>query len=181
MVFLKTYQLYITLGLAALVLIQFIIVVSLSSRLTRISRTLRSLFSGPEGADLEAILRRCQNQSQTALERSDELDARLTEVIDTVEGCIQHCGLVRYDGFGDVSGQQSFSLALLDADRNGAVLTGLFSRSDSRCYGKAVVAGEAEQELSIEEQKALDVALSDAMSAPMEVENTRSKRRLLRN
>lgn len=179
--FLRSYQLYITLGLVILVLIQFVTVVSLSSRLGRISRTLRSLFSGPEGADLEAILRRCQNQSQTALERSDELNELLTDLTQTVQGCIQHCGLVRYDGFGDVSGQQSFSLALLDAERNGAVVTGLFSRSDSRCYGKAIVAGQPEQTLSEEEQRALDVALSDQMSASMEVENARSKRRLLRN
>ena len=179
--FLRPYQLYITLGLAVLVLTQFVTVMSLSSRLSRISRTLRSLFSGPEGADLELILRRCSDQSQTALERSDQLEKRLTDLVESVGGCIQHCGLVRYDGFGDVSGQQSFSLAILDAERNGAVLTGLFSRSDSRCYGKAIVAGQPEQELSVEEQRAFDVALSDAMSAPMEVDNTRSKRRLLRN
>lgn len=179
--FLRSYQLYITLALAVLVLVQFVTVMSLSSRLARMSRTLRSLFSGPEGADLEAILRRCSDQSQTALDRTDELSGLLTDLGLTVQGCIQHCGLVRYDGFGDVSGQQSFSLALLDADRNGAVLTGLFSRSDSRCYGKAVVAGEPEQTLSEEEQRAFEVALSDAMSAPMAVENTRSKRRLLKN
>lgn len=179
--FLRPYQLYITLALAILVIIQFLTVMSLSARLGRISRTLRSLFSGPEGADLEAILRRCQDQSKTALERSDELSELLTDLELTVKGCIQHCGLVRYDGFGDVSGQQSFSLALLDADRNGAVVTGLFSRSDSRCYGKAIVAGEPEQTLSDEEQRALDVALSDEMSAPMEVGSTRPKRRLLRN
>ena len=179
--FLRPYLSYLTLALAVLVLIQIVMVMSLSSRLGRMSRTLRSLFSGPEGADLEAILRRCQDQSQTALERSDQLEERLSDLVESVQGCIQHCGLVRYDGFGDVSGQQSFSLALLDAERNGAVVTGLFSRSDSRCYGKAIVAGQPEQTLSVEEQRALDVALSDEMSAPMEVDNTRNKRRLLRN
>ena len=179
--FLRPYQLYITLALAVVVLIQFITVMSLSSRLGRISRTLRSLFSGPEGADLEAILRRCQEQSQVAIDRTDELSELLADLTQTVKGCVQHCGMVRYDGFGDVSGQQSFSLALLDAARNGAVITALFSRSDSRCYGKAIVAGQAEQELSEEEQRALDVALSNEMSAPMTSENVRTKRRLLRN
>ena len=179
--FLRPYQLYITLALVVIVIIQFVTVMSLSARLGRISRTLRSLFSGPEGADLEAILRRCQQQSQAATDRSDELSELLADLTQTVKGCVQHCGMVRYDGFGDVSGQQSFSLALLDADRNGAVITALFSRSDSRCYGKAVTAGQTEQELSEEEQRALDVALSDKMSAPMTSENVRAKRRLLRN
>jgi len=179
--FLRPYQLYITLTLAVVVIIQFVTVMSLSSRLGRISRTLRSLFSGPEGADLEAILRRCQDQSQAATDRTEELGELLADLTETVKGCVQHCGLVRYDGFGDVSGQQSFSLALLNAERNGAVVTALFSRSDSRCYGKAIVSGEAEQELSVEEQRALDVALSDEMSAPMTTESTRGKRRLLRN
>lgn len=178
--FLRQYQLEITLAVALLAIIEFVILMSVSSRLGRISRTLRSLFSGPEGADLEAILRRCQEQSETALRHGDELDDKLRDLALTTRGCIQNFGLVRYDGFGDVSGQQSFSLAILDADRNGAVVTGLFSRSDSRCYGKAIVGGEPEQSLTTEEQRALEIAFSDVVSAPMAIESGTSRRRVLR-
>ncbi len=178
--FLRSYQLEITLGIALVAVIQFLIVMSLSSRLARQSKTLRSLFSGPEGSDLEAILRRCQSQSETAMQRSDELDARLLDVAQQMRGCIQHFGLVRYDGFSDVSGQQSFSLAMLDADKNGVVVTGLFSRADSRCYGKAIIASSPEQTLSDEEQSALDIALSADFTAPIAARSATAKRRPLR-
>jgi len=177
---LRQYQLEITLAVALIAIVEFLILMSLSSRLARMSRSLRSLFSGPEGADLEAILRRCQEQSEAAVARGDEFAAQLADVEQTMRGCIQHFGLVRYDAFGDVSGQQSFSLAILDADRNGAVVTGLFSRSNSRCYGKAVISGEPEQSLTDEEQHALDMALSDNFSGSPASESTGGRRRLLR-
>lgn len=177
---LRHYQLEITLGLAFLVVVQFISIASLSGRVAKATRMLRSLFSGPEGADLEAILKNCMAQSEAAVAKGDELDKRLDNLAYTVRGCIQHFGLVRYDAFGDVSGQQSFSLAVLDADRNGAVISGLFSRADSRCYGKAVVGGTPEQSLTDEEQRALDIALSDDVSAPIEATGQNGKRRLLR-
>jgi hypothetical protein len=178
--FLRSYQLEITLGVVLIVIIEFLVLMSLSSRLARQSKTLRSLFSGPEGSDLEAILRRCQSQSEAAMERGDELETRIDDMAQQMRGCIQHFGLVRYDGFSDVSGQQSFSLAMLDANKNGAVVTGLFSRSDSRCYGKAIISGAPEQTLSEEEQSALDIALSDGFSAPIAAQSATAKRRPMR-
>ena len=180
MEFLRPYQLEITLGIAFVVLIQFLLLLGTRARLSKISRMMRSLFAGPEGADLEAVLKRCLAQSRSAVEKGEELDELLHELALEMRGCIQHFGLVRYDAFGDVSGQQSFSLALLDADRNGAVISGLFSRADSRCYGKAVIAGTPEQTLSEEEQRALNTALSSDVSAPFEAAPTNSRGRVIR-
>jgi hypothetical protein len=71
-------------------------------------------------------------------------------------------GLVRYDAFEDVGGQQSFSLAMLDALQNGIILTSVYSRSDVRVYAKAVRQGQPSHPLSEEEQQALRNALSPA-------------------
>ena len=71
-------------------------------------------------------------------------------------------GLVRYDAFEDVGGQQSFSLAMLDAQQNGVVLTGVYSRSDVRVYAKAIRQGQPSHPLSEEELQAVQTALSSA-------------------
>jgi len=71
-------------------------------------------------------------------------------------------GLVHYDAFEDVGGQQSFSLAMLDALQNGIILTSVYSRSDVRVYAKAVRQGQPSHPLSEEEQQALRNALSPA-------------------
>jgi hypothetical protein len=175
--FLKPFQLYITLGLAVVVVIQFAMLMGTRSRLASISRMMRTLFAGPEGTDLEAMLKSCLAQSEAAVQKTDELESHLIELSQTMRGCIQHCGLVRYDAFGDVSGQQSFSLALLDARQNGAVISGLFSRADSRCYGKTIIGGAPEQSLTEEEQRALDIAMRGEAGAPLEASTPGPRRR----
>jgi hypothetical protein len=176
----RPYLVPITIGLALFTLLQFVMLLGARARLNKMSRMMRTLFAGPEGTDLEAMLKSCLRISEAAQQKGEELDSQLRDLELEVRGCIQHFGLVRYDAYGDVSGQQSFSLALLDADRNGAVVSGLFSRSDSRCYGKAVVSGTPEQSLTNEEQRAYDIALSGDFSGPVESSSsTTGRRRLL--
>lgn len=165
---LRPYLLHITLALVAIVFFQFIVLMGVQNRVAKISRMLRSLFAGPEGTDLEEMLRRCLAVSEAAQEKGEELEVRLRDLSLEMRGCIQHFGLVRYDAYGDVSGQQSFSLVILDADKNGAIISGLYSRSDSRCYGKAVVGGTPEQSLTGEEQSAFDLALSNSVSVSVD-------------
>jgi hypothetical protein len=157
---LQSYTVEILIGLVVLVVLQFGVVMALSSRVNRLSRMVRSLLTGPDGADLETMLQQCLQASDRALERGDELENRLIAIATEMRGCVQHVGLVRFDAYGDVSGEQSFSLALLDGLNNGAIITGLFGRMDSRCYGKAVVDGVTEQALSEEEGQALHMALN---------------------
>jgi hypothetical protein len=71
------------------------------------------------------------------------------------EGALRHVGLVRYDAFGDVGGRQSWSLALLDDDGNGVVLTAIHGRSEARSYAKSVAGWKSEQPMSPEEQDAV--------------------------
>ena len=57
--------------------------------------------------------------------------------------------------FEDTGGNQSFALAMLDADGNGWVLSSLHARSGTRVYAKAIRGGLAETTLSEEENAAL--------------------------
>jgi hypothetical protein len=67
-----------------------------------------------------------------------------------------------------MSGRQSSTLALLDARRSGLVLSSIVHRDQARLYVKQVHEGEAEVELSPEEQEAVHAALADrpARGAP---------------
>ena len=71
----------------------------------------------------------------------------------------RHLGVVRYDAFEDVSGSQSFALALYDDSGNGAIVNGVVGRTDSRVYCKPLVNGRSERNLSQEEQRAIRDAL----------------------
>jgi Protein of unknown function (DUF4446) len=71
------------------------------------------------------------------------------------KGALRHLGVVRYDAFSDVGGRQSWSLALLDDDGNGVVLTAIHGRSEARSYAKSVAGWRSEQPMSPEEQDAV--------------------------
>lgn len=73
---------------------------------------------------------------------------------------LRNVALVRYDAFDDVVGHLSFSLALLDDDGDGVVLTAIAGRTDSRLYAKDITRGSGEQQLSPEEEQAVAAALT---------------------
>lgn len=90
------------------------------------------------------------------------LETTLTNVHQRLDGCVAYQGLVRYDAYNELSGQQSSSLALLDSHRTGVILTSIVHRDQARIYLKRITEGQAELELSPEEQEAVDTALRPA-------------------
>jgi len=73
-------------------------------------------------------------------------------------GALKHLAVVRYDAFGDMGGQLSWSLAVLDDHGDGAVLTSIHGRNEARAYAKSVSAWTCEQPLSPEEEQAVSHA-----------------------
>jgi hypothetical protein len=71
---------------------------------------------------------------------------------------LRHLSVVRYDAFGDMGGQLSWSAALLDDSVNGIVLTSIHGRSESRTYAKNVADWSSDQTLSPEEDDAIKTA-----------------------
>lgn len=177
MIFLKQHIPQFVLLLLVVVVVLSLLLLNLQARLAQVNKLVRSLLTGPSGENLETMLARCLGESRQALARGEELETQLHSVSEAIRGCVQHIGLVRYDAYGDVSGAQSFSIALLDDHHNGAILTGLLGRHDGRCYGKPVVAGQTEMALSEEEESALQMALHGGVSVPATIATGRNGKR----
>lgn len=75
-----------------------------------------------------------------------------------VSGMLRHLAVVRYDAFPDVGGRLSWSMSLLDDNADGVVLTAIHGRNDSRTYAKGIRAGKCAQQLSPEEEQAVERA-----------------------
>lgn len=73
---------------------------------------------------------------------------------------LRHLAVVRYDAFGDMGGHLSWSLALLDDGGHGVVLTSIHGRSEARSYAKNISGWNCEQQLSPEEEEAIEHARS---------------------
>ena len=93
-------------------------------------------------------------------EVAERLDARMGAAEERLDGAVAYRALVRYDAYGELSGHQSTSLALLDASHSGVVLSSIANRETARLYCKQVHAGQGELELSPEEAEAVRLALA---------------------
>ena len=91
---------------------------------------------------------------------AERLDTRLVVIEDALRETIAHRALVRYDAYNELSGQQSMSIALLDATQSGIVLSSIHHRDQARLYAKEVRGGRSELELSPEEAEAVRLALT---------------------
>jgi hypothetical protein len=88
----------------------------------------------------------------------DDVAAQLADLHDDVASAIRHLAVVRYDAFGDMGGHLSWSLALLDDNGDGVVVTSIHGRSDARTYAKNVSGWSSTQQLSPEEEEAIGFA-----------------------
>lgn len=103
---------------------------------------------------------------QSMIGREEDLKKRQTELeraIDRIdkEGTLhfQRLGIVRFNPFSDTGGSQSFSLAILDREDNGIVITSLYARTGNRWYVKEIQGGVGrELALSKEEESAIKKA-----------------------
>jgi uncharacterized protein YlxW (UPF0749 family) len=148
--------LLVAVGALALVALALVFVAILAQR--RLRRTLR-VTRGATGNEFLLALR----------EHGDDLDALETAVIDLqarvddVERdlviCTNRVAMVHYDAFPDMGGKLSFSLAMLDEQGDGIVLSVINGRSETRVWGKRVIAGSSRQRLSDEESQVLERAL----------------------
>ncbi len=71
---------------------------------------------------------------------------------------IQKVGLIRFNPFSELGGEHSFSLAMLDKNDDGFILTGLHTRERTRVYMKDIKKGKSRYQLSKEENRALTKA-----------------------
>ncbi|SRR3990172_3659435 len=103
---------------------------------------------------------------EKVLEKEQENSKNLSEVFSILRRFekeervhVQKVGLVRFNPFKELGGDHSFALALLDANENGVIITGLHTRERTRVYVKSIKTGKGELELSEEEKKSLKLAL----------------------
>lgn len=121
----------------------------------------------PDGTSVSLVDRQAdlQQRIDTVVAGVDDLRAlvdRQAEVTAReLATALRFQGLVRFDAFRDMGGNQSWSVALLDQNDDGTVITCLHARDHARVYMKEISAGRSEQRLSPEEERAIEMATGD--------------------
>jgi hypothetical protein len=149
-------------GLVALVAL--ILAIVLAVKLRRMRSAQRMVLGGHGSTDLIAHASDLQVAFAALRDHIEELaerlDARMGAAEERLDGAIAYRSLVRYDAYGELSGHQSTTIALLDAGHNGVVISTIAHRDTARMYCKQIHAGRGEHELSPEETEAVRLALA---------------------
>jgi hypothetical protein len=129
-------------------------------RTRRLGRRLDALTRGQDDKDLSGVLDAHLDKVFAVSNEVDELTVRTAVAESNLRHSFQRIGLVRFNPFEDTGGNQSFALALLDANGDGLVLSSLHSRAGTRVYAKSVSGGRSEAALSEEEASAVRQAMA---------------------
>ncbi len=131
----------------------------LSFYLLQSVRHYKKLIKNTNSSDLQKILEVILQKQDFNKKEIADLDKELKNLAKQTISHVQNLGLVKFNPFNDTGSSQSFSLALLDGNYTGLVMTGLHARERTRVYIKPVNRGKSSYELSNEEKKALEQAL----------------------
>ncbi|MEF8847190.1 MAG: DUF4446 family protein [Candidatus Paceibacterota bacterium] len=138
----------------------FLIIVFLTYQVFALKRRLgRFLRNGDK--DLEELLSSQVEKVEQQQKQVDNIKERVHNLEDTSKITFQKVGLVRFNPFKQTGSDQSFSVALLNAEDDGFVITSLYGREENRVYAKPIEEGESNYSLTEEEQEALNQAQHD--------------------
>lgn len=113
------------------------------------------LMESYEGGNLESILKQITANQTEAKRNLDSLNKRINTLEGQMPCRLSKVALIRYKAFPDVGGDMSFSVAALNEQGNGFVITSIHGRSDTRVYGKSIEQYTSEHLLSDEEKEAI--------------------------
>ena len=119
----------------------------------------RKLDAVPSDGDVYGLLQSLTAASHDNTATIAQMESRLLELEGRLPYAISYVGVVAYNAFGNIAGQQSRSIALLNQRGDGIVITLLSSREETLFFTKQVAEGVGAEMLSPEESAAVDRAL----------------------
>ncbi len=155
--------LYLVLGMLALA---FVLIVVLFWKVSSLSRRYREFMRGSGGVSLETMLSDILKEQRRIEGLAADNQASLRAIAGTLDTAIRGVGIVRFNAFQNTGSDLSFAVALLDARRNGVVLSSIYGREESRTYAKPVSGGQSSYQLSTEEQEAIRRAAESFRLSP---------------
>ncbi len=155
----NSYFIFLVLGLNFLLtLILFFMNMANRSKIRKLKNKYNRFMNGNNDVSLEEVLDDCIVKVNGVIEKNKEFSFQISEIERKLYYCVQKVGIVRYNAFDDVGSDLSFSIALLDNNDDGIVISSLYARDSSSTYAKPINSAKSKYALSAEEIKAIDIA-----------------------
>lgn len=146
--------LYLSIFAVFLALISLIFAILANSKFKKTRRDLEILFAGKKAQDLEHVILAQTKEISDLDKEIQELFEISNQIHTLAQKSIHKVGIIRFNPFKDIGGDQSFAIALLDGKDSGFVMSSLHTREGgTRIYTKPVIKGESEKYTLTEEEK----------------------------
>jgi hypothetical protein len=156
---LSHYAGWLLLFLLAIILVISIILGKLWFDLRATRNKFSQLLNENSSQNVEQMLLEHLKDRQDLRKHLETVDERVTSLERKLQRSKRHVGLVRFDAFPDIGGNQSFTLAVYDDNGDGAIVSSIVGRADNKVYGKNLINGKSDHNLTGEEQQAILMAV----------------------
>lgn len=141
--------------LAVMQIIAFLLILMVWIGSTRQKKKISKMFIGTKIENVEELIHFHQSEIKLLKESKRKLELELESIqriLDKIKGNV---GVIRYNAFSQIGSDLSYSVAIIDNEKTGLVLSGIHGREQSYTYAKPLVKGESEYPLSPEEREAI--------------------------
>ena len=150
--------------MATLAVIIVFVIAAIAIGIINISK-INSILDYADDGDLVENLEKYYNnvrelQKKIKMSQEGVMSNRISSCEKKVNLGLSKTGIINFDAFDDVSGRQSFALAILDQNNSGFVITSLYGNSSSNTYVREVKDGKSKIPLLEEEKEAINLAMS---------------------
>jgi len=154
------WQSYITIVLAVLVVVLFIICIVLLKAVGKSEDKYRKFMRGANNKNIEELIISYFDKIDEAKTTTEATKEKCNSIEKKVQSCLQKTSILRYRAFENVGSDLSFSISMLDNNNDGFILTGIYGRNDSTTYAKPIEKGLSRYDLSAEEKEVLEKSMN---------------------
>lgn len=152
---LDNFEGYIILALIAIVIVLIIMLIITLKSLSKLENKYRRFMRGVNNKNLEELVIGYLDKIDKSKDEVDNIKKLYENLDSKLKCCLQKVSIVRYRAFEDVGSDLSFSIAMLDENNNGVIITGIYGRNESTTYAKPIDRGISRYDLSEEEKQVL--------------------------
>lgn len=156
----NNYTPFILMGMLVIMILLFIIILILFRSVGKLETKYRRLMRGASGKNIEEVIVKRLDEIDDVKDKCEEALNQNKELKESLKGCVQKVAIMRYKAFENVGSDLSFSIAILDGNNDGIILTGIYGREESTTYAKPVDQGISRYDLSEEEITVLNRAMN---------------------
>ncbi len=141
-----------------LVLITLVSLSNTNKKLKKLRLKYNKFMNGLSDRNIEELVNNCIDDVNKVKQKNSDIELKINNIDRLLIQCVQKVGIVRFNAFDNVGSDLSFSIALMDNNDTGVVISGIYARDSSSTYAKPVSKGKSNYPLSAEEIQAIDIA-----------------------